>query len=100
MECSICLEQIDERRILTTQCGHNFHISCLKKWLRMNDSCPVCRNDLIDIDFIEVDEKCYYIEHRPNKVETLIKVVVRYTSGNPILARREVFISNSVKRII
>jgi len=29
----------------TLVCGHQFHTTCLNAWLRVNDSCPVCRQD-------------------------------------------------------
>jgi hypothetical protein len=39
--CGICQEGVTTRG--ATECGHNFHSVCLKKWLIKNNTCPVCR---------------------------------------------------------
>lgn len=47
--CCICLEEIDNSQDITLNCGHSFHKSCLKEWLKTqqknnNDTnCPLCR---------------------------------------------------------
>ncbi len=46
-KCSICLEDIkigNKVRILV--CGHNYHQECLDNWLRINDTCPICRDKI------------------------------------------------------
>ena len=50
MECSICLEAIEEDSTPTLnthslQCGHTFHTDCIVRSLRSNSACPVCRDD-------------------------------------------------------
>ena len=43
--CPICLDDSSEK-IITTKCGHKFHLKCLLKWLRGNElkqQCPYCR---------------------------------------------------------
>ncbi|KAJ1689141.1 hypothetical protein LUZ63_013296 [Rhynchospora breviuscula] len=48
-ECAICLvefEEGDEIRKLP-QCGHEFHIGCVDKWLRAQPSCPTCRREVV-----------------------------------------------------
>lgn len=44
--CSICLGEYEPKQTLRTipECNHYFHAECIDKWLRMNASCPVCRN--------------------------------------------------------
>lgn len=46
--CSICLGEYEPKQTLRTipECNHYFHAECIDKWLRMNASCPVCRNRL------------------------------------------------------
>lgn len=39
--CSICLE--DGTCPTTTLCGHQFHASCLNRWLCRTSTCPFCR---------------------------------------------------------
>ncbi|KAK9665255.1 hypothetical protein RND81_14G100400 [Saponaria officinalis] len=44
--CPICLGEYlakDSLRSLPN-CGHCFHSDCVDEWLRLNGSCPVCRN--------------------------------------------------------
>lgn len=44
--CSIC---IDKRvgKVLKFKCGHEFHMTCIIKWLSSNNECPLCREVLI-----------------------------------------------------
>lgn len=60
MECSICLDSLDNYLSETTSliqqnqkirnkyvkqldCGHIFHKSCINDWFKKNESCPYCR---------------------------------------------------------
>ncbi|KAH0735554.1 hypothetical protein KY285_011261 [Solanum tuberosum] len=46
--CAICLiEYNDEDTIGTLQCGHEFHVECIKKWLMRKKTCPYCRAQLL-----------------------------------------------------
>ncbi|CAN8318815.1 unnamed protein product [Cochlearia groenlandica] len=44
--CSICLCEYKEAEMMRImpECKHYFHLSCLDAWLKLNGSCPVCRN--------------------------------------------------------
>lgn len=44
--CSICISDYKESEILRTmpQCRHCFHRDCIDTWLKVNGSCPICRN--------------------------------------------------------
>ncbi|XP_048127298.1 putative RING-H2 finger protein ATL21A isoform X2 [Rhodamnia argentea] len=44
--CSICLSEYQPKETLKTipQCNHCFHANCIDEWLRLNATCPVCRN--------------------------------------------------------
>merc|ERR1712087_250274 len=46
--CSICLENFDTEHpiVKTKSCKHLFHRQCLKGWLQVNRTCPLCRHDL------------------------------------------------------
>ncbi|XP_031374551.1 RING-H2 finger protein ATL20-like isoform X2 [Punica granatum] len=44
--CSICLCEYQPKETLRTipECNHYFHVNCIDEWLRLNASCPLCRN--------------------------------------------------------
>jgi len=44
--CNICLYEIDEGKYL--QCGHIFHIKCIKEWIIANSNCPICKSPIIN----------------------------------------------------
>lgn len=43
-ECSICLDTMKIADIKTLQCGHSFHLNCLKQLI--NFHCPLCRTTI------------------------------------------------------
>ena len=50
MECSICINTYrtnEYKRIL--ECGHVFHKRCIDKWIKIYNSCPICRKKCIKI---------------------------------------------------
>lgn len=50
--CVICLEEyknMDDVGTLNT-CGHDYHVSCIKKWLSMKKICPVCKASALPED--------------------------------------------------
>lgn len=42
-ECPICIE---EGELVTLNCNHTFHEHCIKKWLVVNSTCPMCRTQV------------------------------------------------------
>jgi len=46
-DCSVCQEDYKNgENLLVMPCEHTFHKDCVKKWLSMHNSCPVCRKPL------------------------------------------------------
>lgn len=47
--CVICLTEFEEGEEIRKlpQCGHEFHVGCVDKWLRAQSSCPSCRRVLV-----------------------------------------------------
>lgn len=41
--CAICMCNFEQNKSLN--CNHKFHSGCLTKWLEVNRSCPICRNN-------------------------------------------------------
>ena len=61
--CPICLCELTDSDEGTTQmpCKHAFHDSCLTKWLKSHNTCPVCRST------VEADET-----PRPNSLSAFL----------------------------
>ena len=45
-DCPICLENIEKKEIIVTECNHCFHKNCLFKSLIERNTCPICRLNL------------------------------------------------------
>lgn len=47
MCCSICLSSFESSSSGVTQleCKHSFHSSCLEKWMKVSNTCPLCRRE-------------------------------------------------------
>ncbi|XVF80811.1 hypothetical protein PTKIN_Ptkin15bG0105200 [Pterospermum kingtungense] len=53
--CMICPEEykdMDEVGALKT-CGHDYHVPCIKKWLSMKNTCPICKASALADDMKE-----------------------------------------------
>ena len=42
--CAICYEEMESAKV--THCGHLFHAVCLRKWLYVQNTCPLCHEVL------------------------------------------------------
>lgn len=40
--CAICCEPLP-RCAVVLNCGHSYHWTCLRSWLRRKPTCPLCR---------------------------------------------------------
>lgn len=46
-ECRVCLNGYKSgERLALLGCKHEYHIDCIKEWLKRNASCPICRQDV------------------------------------------------------
>ncbi|KAF2295855.1 hypothetical protein GH714_034589 [Hevea brasiliensis] len=42
--CAICLEEYKMDEVGTMRnCGHDYHVACIEKWLSMKNACPICK---------------------------------------------------------
>lgn len=53
--CAICLDDVTEKKDAGLECGHSFHLVCIKQ-LR-NNLCPVCRRELKSKKLKSIDSK-------------------------------------------
>ncbi|XP_019087647.1 PREDICTED: RING finger protein 165 [Camelina sativa] len=45
--CSICyMEFKTGQKVATLLCGHEFHDTCIMKWIKFGDNCPLCRVEI------------------------------------------------------
>lgn len=44
--CPICLDELKSARV--TPCNHLFHMFCLKKWLNVQNKCPMCHASILE----------------------------------------------------
>lgn len=45
-ECVVCYDSICNHNSKITLCNHVFCTRCLNKWIRRNNTCPLCRTSL------------------------------------------------------
>ena len=48
-DCSICLEKLNKNKVYLN-CNHYFHKDCINKWKTRNNTCPICRTRIIQIN--------------------------------------------------
>lgn len=49
--CSICYEGLESAKV--TNCGHYFHAVCLRKWLYVQNTCPMCHEILYREEIVD-----------------------------------------------
>ena len=73
-DCPICLNQFqsatcctaseskgEDKGVSIKACGHTFHYSCLKTWLEKQRTCPMCRHELFQYDYLPEIVRAYKI---------------------------------------
>lgn len=40
--CAVCLHDREDR-VVSLPCGHSYHDLCLRNWLKVKATCPVCK---------------------------------------------------------
>jgi len=49
LECAICIDMCKSGDILQQlPCSHEFHKTCIRRWLPINANCPLCRTSIIE----------------------------------------------------
>jgi hypothetical protein len=63
IECCICFEVIGEKNNCVTPCGHKFCFVCLTKALTNNNTCPCCREVLLEASEEDEDDESEWEEN-------------------------------------
>jgi hypothetical protein len=63
IECCICYEIIGEKNNCVTPCGHKFCFVCLTKALTNNNTCPCCREVLLESSEEDEDDESEWEEN-------------------------------------
>ncbi|KAI3834022.1 hypothetical protein MKW92_053558 [Papaver armeniacum] len=47
--CAICLEDYKDKEVIgaVKNCGHDYHIGCIRKWLSAKNACPICKSPAV-----------------------------------------------------
>ncbi|KAJ4945365.1 hypothetical protein NE237_022063 [Protea cynaroides] len=49
--CIICQEEYQNMNMIgTLDCGHEYHVECIKRWLLMKNVCPICKISALSVD--------------------------------------------------
>ena len=48
-ECTICLSNDLDNEWVKLNCQHIFHRTCISEWLSINNTCPICREEHINL---------------------------------------------------
>ena len=63
-ECSICLDELKFGTLVKRlPCDHIFHDSCIVPWLKINSTCPFCRQSAVN-DTLEEYPSIQIIENQ------------------------------------
>ena len=47
-KCLICLDEFKNgQKTISLPCTHLFHSECIKKWMKQENFCPLCKNKII-----------------------------------------------------
>ena len=70
-ECIICFENLYDKDISVLKCGHFYHSECIKKWSKLNNTCPCCNiNIQVDHILINSNTKKKQMKSQKNIVST------------------------------
>ena len=68
-KCTICLMEISEGMdCISMPCEHFFHDKCVTQWLKIHNTCPLCRFELSDNNLESQDEIGQQIERNLHQI--------------------------------
>ena len=73
MECSVCYTDLTVKNIVNTKFNHLFCKECFWKWADENNSCPMCRTNIISQTKMRIEE-----ENIRNNIYSLMEEETKY----------------------
>jgi len=67
--CSICYQDMENPTAVITLCNHFFHKNCLKRWLVVQDNCPLCTKAIIAEENGNADNNLPHENNSPPNLE-------------------------------
>lgn len=73
--CAICHHEME--MAIVTDCEHFYHVTCLRRWLFMQNHCPIChtefdnrkkREQVFEQEFVQEDEEGLFSPPQPENV--------------------------------
>lgn len=58
--CSICLDVIEDNFITLQKCKHRFHNTCISLWFEKNNTCPLCRETILDMYSVKWEKSTFF----------------------------------------
>jgi len=55
--CPVCYENIQDKNYIVTKCNHVFCNDCLFQSLKVNSTCPICREDIFNFKLKEINNE-------------------------------------------
>lgn len=54
LQCSVCWEDFKlQEKVRQLPCEHVYHEPCIRPWLGLHGTCPICRKKLVNSDLPE-----------------------------------------------
>ena len=85
IDCAICLDKItnDEIKI---NCGHCFHMECLKKAIAVKNKCPCCRSEISKLDCkINIQNKKSYVSQLFQLKKNMYLISSEFIKEHPLI---------------
>ena len=96
-ECPICLEALGTKNVVTTECGHKFHFSCMVTNMKNSNTCPLCRavvddeprpaHQLEDLTSDEVEDLEYSITELTGRNQETSRAIINYIASQMVTNR-------------
>ena len=99
-KCALCLNEMKNKKVQHTQCGHTFHLNCLEEQFSSefnnNNKCALCRSPLKK----EEEKECYYEMTINSRVFTFNEPEYDMISRLKLLLIRQCNIYNEIYEVL